>query len=160
VADDRWERFRERRARYEKNRSIVEKTTITSSGGDRIPAARALKQPDITVEGLIDRGELSLAISSRSRAIDLASIETDFKYEGYIQRQHATIDRQRRQEGRGIPSDFTFAGIPGLSREMVERLSAIRPETLGQASRIPGVTPAAISVIAAYLDRPRSRAAV
>ena len=103
---------------------------------------------------------MTLDVSAESGAIDLASVETDFRYEGYIQRQQATIERHRRQEGRAIPADFQFAGIPGLSREMVERLSAIRPETLGQASRIAGVTPAAISVIAAYLDRPRSTAAV
>ncbi len=160
VTDERWERFQARRSRYDRNRSIVEAAVVSSVNGGRIPAPRALKQPEIRLSNLVDAGELTLDIDVAARDIDLASLETDFKYEGYIQRQHAAVERQRRQEGRTIPAGFQFAGIPGLSREMVERLSAIRPETLGQASRISGVTPAAISVIAAYLDRPRSRAAV
>ena len=160
VTDERWERFQARRSRYDRNRSIVESAVVSSVNGDRIPAPRALKQPEIRLSNLVDAGELTLDIDVAARDIDLASLETGFKYQGYIQRQHAAVERQRRQEGRAIPAGFQFAGIPGLSREMVERLSAIRPETLGQASRISGVTPAAISVIAAYLDRPRSRAAV
>jgi tRNA uridine 5-carboxymethylaminomethyl modification enzyme len=160
VSDARWDRFADRRARYERNRSIVERSSVASASGERIPAGRALKQPDVSLEALVDGAALALDLDPSSRALDLASIETDFKYEGYIQRQHAAIERHRRQEGRSIPREFEFTGIPGLSREMVERLSSIRPETLGQASRIPGVTPAAVSVIAAYLDRPRTRAAV
>ena len=71
--------------------------------------------------------------------------------EGYLRRQELAVDRQRRQEGRAIPEGFVFAGIPGLSREMVERLSHIRPATLGHASRIPGVTPAAVALIASWI---------
>ena len=82
------------------------------------------------------------------------------KYAGYIERQTASIARQQRQETRVIPRGFSFTGIPGLSREMVERLTTIQPETLGQAARIPGVTPAAVAVLAVYLDRPRSPAAL
>ena len=60
-------------------------------------------------------------------AIDIASVETEFKYEGYLKRQELAVERQRRQEGRAIPEGFVFAGIPGLSREMVERLSQYSP---------------------------------
>ena len=65
----------------------------------------------------------------------------------------ASVERQRRQEGRAIPAALSVRGMPGLSREMVQRLAEVRPATLGQASRIPGVTPAAVAVVAA---RPRS----
>ena len=99
-------------------------------------------------------GDLALDVDSCDRTIDIASLETEFKYEGYLARQRLSVERQRRQEGRTIPADFVFVGIPGLSREMTERLTAIRPGTLGQASRIPGVTPAAVAVIGAYLDKP------
>jgi tRNA uridine 5-carboxymethylaminomethyl modification enzyme len=122
-------------------------------GTERIPAARALKQPEIRLTDLLARGELVLQIDPRASDIDLASVETEFKYEGYLKRQLATIERHRRHEHRAIPSDLEFSGIPGLSREMVERLSTVRPPTLGQASRIPGVTPAAVAVIAAYIER-------
>ena len=70
------------------------------------------------------------------------------------------MDRQRRQESRIIPENFVFAGIPGLSREMVERLSHLRPATLGHAARIPGVTPAAIALIASWIQNARTSTAV
>ncbi len=63
------------------------------------------------------------------------------------------IERTEKDERRSIPTTFLFAGIPGLSREVVQRLTEVRPETIGQASRIPGVTPAAVAVIAAYVRR-------
>ena len=160
VDDERWERFSERKARYEHNRTIVERASVVTSTGARMPAARALKQPDVRLSSLIEERQLTLELDPSSRDIDVSSVETDFKYQGYIRRQSVAVERQRRQESRAIPDDFTFAGIPGLSREMVERLSAIRPQTLGQASRIPGVTPAAVALIGAYLDRPRTRAAL
>jgi tRNA uridine 5-carboxymethylaminomethyl modification enzyme len=160
VDDERWERFAERKGRYERNRVSVARATVSASNGARLPAVRALKQPDVRLSMLVEQGEIALELDPSSRDIDLASVETDFKYEGYIQRQAVAVARQQRQEGRAIPDDFDFARIPGLSREIVERLSAIRPQTLGQASRVPGVTPAAVAVIGAYLDRPRARSAL
>ena len=160
VDDRRWERFEARLARYERNRASIGSASVTVANGERVPAARALKQPDVRLEHFIAARELRLDIDESSRDIDLASIETEFKYEGYVKRQSAAVERQRRQEDRAIPEDFVFIGIPGLSRESVERLTSIRPSTLGQASRIAGITPAAVAVIAAYLDRPRSRATV
>ena len=154
VDDERWDRFERRRDRYDRNRVAVQAATIMVNG-KRLAAERALKQPDVRLETLHETSQIALDIDASSRDVDLASVETDFKYEGYVQRQRSAIERQRRQESREIPSDFVFAGIPGLSREMIERLSAVRPETLGQASRVPGVTPAAVAVLAAYLDRPR-----
>ena len=160
VDDRRWERFETRLARYERNRASVASASVTLASGERVPAARALKQPEVRLEQFIASGELRLDIDASSRDIDLGSVETEFKYEGYVRRQSAAVERQRRQEDRAIPEDFVFIGIPGLSRESVERLTSIRPSTLGQASRIAGITPAAVAVIAAYLDRPRSRATV
>ena len=160
VDDERWDRFVARKTRYERNRSLVASASVTLASGERVPAARALKQPDVRLETLAADGQVRLDIDAEARDIDIASIETEFKYEGYVRRQEAAVERQRRQEDRPIPGDFEFAGIPGLSREAVERLSSVRPGTLGQALRIPGITPAAVAVIGAYLDRPRSRAAV
>ena len=155
VDDVRWDRFSRRHERFERNRDVIQRSSVAVPSGERVPASRALKQPDVRLETLVADGQLLLEIDASSRDIDLASVETAFKYEGYLRRQEASVERQRRQEGRHIPVEFAFAGIPGLSREMVERLSSVRPGTLGQASRIPGVTPAAVAVIAAYLDRPR-----
>jgi tRNA uridine 5-carboxymethylaminomethyl modification enzyme len=152
VTDARWDRFVTRRARFDRNRSIVSRAQVTVSGF-RVPAGRALKRPAVRLEALVHGGQLPLDIAPADRGLDIASVETEFKYEGYLKRQRASVERARRQETRPIPDTFEFRGVPGLSREMVERLSERRPATLGQASRIPGVTPAAVAVIAAYLDR-------
>jgi tRNA uridine 5-carboxymethylaminomethyl modification enzyme len=82
----------------------------------------------------------------------LATIETEAKYAGYILQQQRQIDRLRESELRRIPTGFEFSGIPGLSREAQQKLERVRPHTLGQAGRIPGVTPAAIAVLDVYLS--------
>ena len=153
VDDRRWERFTRRRERLERNRAAVDASVVSSPSGERLSASRALRQPEVRLADLLARGQLALDIDDSSREIDMATLETDLKYEGYLRRQVASIERQRKQEHRAIPEQFQFEGIPGLSREMVERLTSVRPQTLGQASRIPGVTPAAVSLVSAYLDR-------
>ncbi len=160
VDDERWERFRGRKARFEANVEVVRRSVVSLTAGSRIPASRALKQADVTLAGLLERGELSLQTEPSARAVDLSSVETEFKYEGYLRRQAAAVEHQRRHEDRQIPDGFSFAGIPGLSREMVERLSHLRPATLGRALRIPGVTPAAVAVIASHIERSRTGSAV
>ena len=153
VTPERWERFAARRSRFDANMATVRRTSISVGSGERLPAARALKHPDVRLAALGDAGQLSLQIDPRDAAIDVASVETEFKYEGYLRRQAVVVDRQRRQESRRIPPDFVFHGIPGLSREVVHRLTQVRPSTLGQASRIPGVTPAAVALLGTHLDR-------
>ena len=154
VGEEQWDRFSRGRDRFTRNCEVVRRSVVSVPSGARVPAARALKQPEVTLAGLLASGDLALDVDARDAAIDHASVETEFKYEGYLRRESATIERRRRHEWRRIPGTFEFKGIPGLSREMVERLSSIRPATLGHASRIPGVTPAAIAIIAAHLDRP------
>ncbi len=158
VSDARWDRYRGRRARFDKNCETIRTTTVTVPNGSRVPAARALKQPEVSLDGLVAAGELAFDTTEASRLLDLASTETEFRYEGYLRRQFASVERLRRQEGRAIPDAFPFASIPGLSREMVQRLGEVRPATLAQASRIPGVTPAAVAVVAAYIDKASRRA--
>jgi tRNA uridine 5-carboxymethylaminomethyl modification enzyme len=85
----------------------------------------------------------------------LPTVETESKYSGYIQQQERQIERLRNAERRQIPPDFGFAAIPGLSREIQAKLEKVRPATLGQAARIPGVTPAAIAVLDVYLSMSR-----
>lgn len=80
-------------------------------------------------------------------------IETEFKYEGHLGRQQAQIERMSRQEARGIPQDTDYAEVRGLKREAQMRFSEIRPTTLGQASRIPGITPADIAILMVWLER-------
>ena len=86
-------------------------------------------------------------------SFDLASVETAVKYVGYLKRQESEIERAHKTERRAIPPDFPFDRVPGLSREVVQRLSQVRPDTLGHALRIPGVTPAAVAVLSSYVGR-------
>lgn len=156
VDDEQWGRFESRRSRFEQNCEAVRAAAVTTASGRRIPAHRALKQPDVSLQSLVDGGQIRFESGSGSRALDLASVETEFRYEGYLRRQLASVERLRRQENRRIPEGFPFHTVSGLSREMVQRLTEVRPETLAQAGRIPGVTPAAVAVVAAHLDRRNS----
>jgi tRNA uridine 5-carboxymethylaminomethyl modification enzyme len=83
---------------------------------------------------------------------ELKSVETEIKFAGYLDQQRKAIDKLKNAEQRAIPAGFEYAGISGLSREMQETLNRVRPQTLGQASRIPGVTPAALSLLHIYLE--------
>jgi tRNA uridine 5-carboxymethylaminomethyl modification enzyme len=80
-------------------------------------------------------------------------VEIEVKYKGYIDKQHLEIQRNAKEEQTRIPADFVYSGIPGLSAEMVEKLTKVKPLTLGMASRIPGVTPAALALILVYLKK-------
>ncbi len=82
----------------------------------------------------------------------LTTVETETKYSGYIAQQERQIDRLKNSERRQIPGDFAFRTIPGISREVGEKLERVRPVTLGQAARIPGVTPAAVAILDVYLS--------
>jgi tRNA uridine 5-carboxymethylaminomethyl modification enzyme len=82
----------------------------------------------------------------------LSTIETEARYAGYIAQQERQVERLKDAERRRIPAAFVYVGVPGLSREVQQKLERVRPETLGQAGRIPGVTPAAIAVLDVYLS--------
>jgi tRNA uridine 5-carboxymethylaminomethyl modification enzyme len=152
VSDAQWSRFEARRARFLSNSSRLLHTQIRIAGTTRV-AAELIRQPTIRLADLIDRGDVVLELEDESRELDVASVETAVKYEGYLKQEAARVARASRQERRRIPEEFPFARVPGLSREAVQRLSQVRPETLGQASRIPGITPAAIAVLGAFIGR-------
>src|SRR5262249_31795435 len=129
------------------------------------PLAQLLRRPEIMIEHLVpvlservpdffDREDLAYdvrrampdeALPSAVRN-ELKSVETEIKYEGYLQQQQRAIERLKKAEQRNIPEWFDYKSVSGLSREMQEKLIKIRPRTLGHASRIPGVTPAAVSL--------------
>ena len=154
VDDARWERFDARKGRFERNLAVLDATNLRSASGERMPASQLLRQPEVRLADVIAAGRLpQFAIDPADAPIDLASAETAVKYAGYLRRQESEIARSRKDELRRIPADFPFDRVPGLSREVVQRLSQIRPDTLGQALRIPGVTPAAVAVLGAFVGR-------
>ena len=151
VDDERWAIFEERRARFERNRTRATTTRIVLDGR-RLTAGKALGQPELTLAAVRDAG-YTLETDGDHGQLDASSIEAEFRYRGYL-RQHETQNaRMAASERRRIPRDFEYRGVPGLSREVVERLSTVRPETIGQASRVPGVTPAAVAIVASRLSR-------
>jgi tRNA uridine 5-carboxymethylaminomethyl modification enzyme len=139
------------------------------------PLAQLLKRPEITIEQLADvlrdlapdffeqdavspshaireNPSKSVAILPSQARNELKSVETEIKYAGYLNQQQRSIDRLKKAEQRNIPEWFDYSSVSGLSREMQEKLLKIRPRTLGHASRIPGVTPAAISLVNVYIE--------
>ncbi len=153
VDDERWTRFLDRRQRLDRNLVTLGETRVRTASGARIPANQLLKQPEVRLEAMIADHHVRLELSDINPSVDLLSVETEVKYEGYLRRQAQDIERARRTEKRRIPRDFPFDIVPGLSREVVQRLSQVRPDTLGQAMRIPGVTPAAVAVLSCYVAR-------
>jgi tRNA uridine 5-carboxymethylaminomethyl modification enzyme len=153
VDDLRWERFQARKQRYDANIDVLQRSWVRVEGGAKVPATQALRRPELTLSQLEANGDVAITTAPGDRLLDVSSVETTVKYEGYLLRQNQAVARAQHAERRRIPEAFPFEKVPGLSREMVQRFSETRPETLGQAQRIPGVTPAAVAVVGAYLDR-------
>ena len=154
VDDERWARFESRRARFERNLKTLDATLVRTSSGDRVPASQLLRQPETRLADLLEEERLAgFEVDLADATLDIASAETTVKYAGYLRRQESEIERGRKDERRRIPADFPFDRVPGLSREVIQRLTQIRPDTLGQALRIPGVTPAAVAVLGAFVGR-------
>ena len=152
---------------FSENREL---RTENLSGAVGSTLAQILKRPEVTIEQLapvlcklipetiaqIDasaaayvRGEGALPAAVRN---ELKTVETTIKYAGYLQQQERAIERLKKAEQRTIPEWFDYKAVSGLSREMNEKLQRVRPRTLAQASRIPGVTPAAVSLINVYIE--------
>ena len=113
-----------------------------------------MKRPELGYAALVGLPLLGPGVDDPAVA---EQVEIGVKYAGYLDRQDEEIQRQRRHEDTAIPDDFDYAGLPGLSAELQGKLAAVRPETIGQAQRIPGMTPAAISLLLVQLARRKGR---
>lgn len=153
VDDEQWEVFQARRARYESNAAALETIQVRAPDGRSTTASRLLKQPEVRLADLVADRRVHLEIDANRAELDVTSLETAIKYAGYLVQEEARAERAKREDRRRIPPGFSFQSIPGLSREVVQRLTQCRPVTLGQAARVPGVTPAAVAVLSAYLRR-------
>ncbi len=137
-----------------------------SAAGQTI--AQFLKRPEVTIEQLIPllkslspaffdhnasaSSATSASLISSQLRNELKSVETEIKYEGYLLQQQRAMERLKKSEQHAIPEWFDYRSVSGLSREMQEKLTKVRPRTIGQASRIPGVTPAAVSLVNVYIE--------
>ena len=167
VDDARWDRFRDGRARADRALAWLVGREITPTApmrrrvrerlgfelGERpIRLDRLLARPGVDLDGLqsVLPGEHPLA---DLRGHERGHVECRAHYDGYLKRQEEEVARYRGAEERTIPDAFSYRGLSGLSAEIVEKLEQVRPRTLGQASRIPGLTPAAISLLEILLAR-------
>jgi tRNA uridine 5-carboxymethylaminomethyl modification enzyme len=153
VGDEQWELFERRRSRYERNSRVLEETYVHAPSGQRMTAAQLLRQPQARLTELLGAGHVKLDIDPELPDHDLTTVETTIKYAGYLAQETSRAESATRTDRRRIAPEFPFEAVPGLSREVVQRLVEIRPETLGQASRIPGMTPAAVAVLGVFLNR-------
>jgi tRNA uridine 5-carboxymethylaminomethyl modification enzyme len=151
VDDVRWQAFEARQERLAKNVATLRSTTVSAPSGASVSAEAALRWQTVSARSLIADG---VALEDGAAAgHDLGTLQTEIKYSAYLRRQEAEIRRARQAEYQRIPTDFSFVGLPGLSAELTQRLSQIRPESLGQAGRVPGMTPAALVLLHAVLSR-------
>ena len=118
-----------------------------------VRAIELLKRPEIGYDALIKMS----GVASTLNLDEAAELETEIKYEGYVRRQAEAVERFARLEDTTIPDWVDFKGVMGLSTEVSERLCAVRPRSLGQAARMPGITPAAISILAVHIKSRRDR---
>jgi len=153
VHDEQWEQFTRRRDRYQRNARLLDETSVRSETGHRMPASQLLRHPDVKLADLVATGGVQIDLDPESPEHDLATLETTIKYKGYLDQEMARVERSRRDDRRRIAPEFPFQDVPGLSREVVQRLTQIQPQTLGQAARIPGMTPAAVAVLGVFLNR-------
>jgi len=175
IGDAAWAEYEAKQARAVALEKLL--GTGKASGGEW-PAgqtwAQVLRRPEVTIETIwpalreqladavfapwMDGGaDGHLATATRN---ELKTVETEIKYAGYLDQQKKAIEKLKKAEERGIPEWFDYTQVSGLSREMQEKLTRVRPATLGQASRIPGVTPAALSLVNVFIEIQGRRASV
>ncbi|MGE3261408.1 MAG: tRNA uridine-5-carboxymethylaminomethyl(34) synthesis enzyme MnmG [Bacteriovoracia bacterium] len=145
---------------FEENPSYYEERGITSMR-DRLSMRELLKRPEWNIPRMLEAGFLEKGAYESEPWLERfiqEAVEIDVKYEGYVKRELELMDRMNSQDGKRIPADFTYSEVGGLSHEVIERLQRVRPTTLGQALRIPGVTPSAGALLYVHLERGHGRA--
>jgi tRNA uridine 5-carboxymethylaminomethyl modification enzyme len=172
VDDERWAFFEAKRAGSELELTRFRDTRIKAaeipaewstrvlgetSTRDALSAFDLLRRPEVSYEHVTELiGAMSKPEDNRLAAQIRVQLEVAAKYSGYIERQEEEIARQRRNEETRLPSDLDYARVAGLSNEVRQKLEQIRPATVGQAARVAGVTPAAVSILLVHLKKSRA----
>jgi len=166
VDEARWARFTAKRARLTEVLEALEQVQVRPDAATRerlagiqavapgkaVPLAQILRQPQVEIRDLAAFWEPLAAADPEV----LAEAETQVRYAGYLERQAELAERQADMEGAPLSPDLDYAAVAGLTREAVEKLSRLRPLTLGQAGRISGITPAALACLDIHLRRSRA----
>jgi len=163
VTGEHWNQFLERRARIVRLRELVQTSRVNTEHSffvsrglefrSRPSFIELVRRPEIHLADLIAEGVIETETLRRE---DIVSLETSIKYEGYLKQQEREVEKLRKAESKRLPPDLDYTAMPGLSREIVEKLNRIRPQSIAQASRIPGITPASISILLFHLELRRN----
>jgi tRNA uridine 5-carboxymethylaminomethyl modification enzyme len=164
LRQDRYQEFVDKTARKERLRDFFRRTTISvksegysqfslESGvslAEAVNLGQLAKRPEVLPEHLAQL--LPQSLREMTDLEELTTVVTDFKYEGYLVSQENLVARMAKAAERNIPQSLVYSQLPGLSNEMVERLNRVKPRTIGQAMRIPGITPAALSLLTIHVE--------
>jgi tRNA uridine 5-carboxymethylaminomethyl modification enzyme len=164
VDEPRWRRFCERREAIEREQQRLQSLCVQPNSAAAEALSVLLERPlqrELRASELLRRPELDYhsltAIDGIGPGVDAADVaeqvEIQAKYAGYLDRQHAEIVRQQQHQDQPLPLDFDYTMVRGLSNEACEKLQVVRPETIGQAARIPGITPAAVSLLLVHIKK-------
>jgi tRNA uridine 5-carboxymethylaminomethyl modification enzyme len=174
VDDARWARYEARRAAYDRAWDRAQKATVTGTpavndalarlgsaplADRRCSLAELLRRPELDVAGIETIAAAAGIAPFDGDRTAIEQVEIELKYEGYLRRQRSDAEKVARADEVRLPEELDYAAIPGLSREVIEKLTAQRPRSLGQAARISGVTPVAVSILMTHLALTRRRAA-
>ena len=165
ASQERYERYLRKKENVEKESARLTETTFapgevndflknhgTSPVQGRVSMAELLKRPQISYS---DLAEIDNDSRPQLSYHEVTQLEVQIKYEGYIQKQLTQIERFRRLEDKALPQDMNYDCVEGLRIEAAQKLNQLRPESVGQASRISGVSPADINVLLVYLEKKR-----
>ncbi|MBU2967676.1 tRNA uridine-5-carboxymethylaminomethyl(34) synthesis enzyme MnmG [Amphritea sp. 2_MG-2023] len=162
VNDERWQRFCDKREAVELENQRLKETWIQPGTPEADVLNAKLQQPinrEYNLKDLVKRPELNYAAVAGLKGVPVTDpqvaeqVEIQIKYAGYIDRQKEDIEKVRRQEDTLLPLDFDYASVGGLSNELTSKLEQVRPESIAQAARIQGMTPAAISLLLIHLKK-------
>jgi len=145
IDDERWTAFNRKRDSIAAEAERLKSTYVSAGFRKTSSIYELLRRPEVTYSSVVE--------APVSDPVVAEQVEIQAKYEGYISRQRAEVERRRAAEDARLPADFDYQEVRGLSTEVQQKLNRYRPETIGQASRISGVTPAAISLLLVHLKR-------
>ena len=145
VDDARWDAFNRKRDAIVREQERLKSTYVSAGFQQRHSLLELLRRPDVTYASLVEEPTVDLLVAEQ--------VEIQAKYEGYIERQREEVERHSKLETLALPPDIDYCVVRGLSAEVQQKLNWHRPQTVGQASRISGVTPAAISLLLVHLKR-------
>jgi tRNA uridine 5-carboxymethylaminomethyl modification enzyme len=145
IDDARWGAFNRKRDAIVREQERLKSMYVSAGFQQRHSLLELLRRPDVTYASLVEEPTVDSLVAEQ--------IEIQAKYEGYIERQREEVERHSKLETLGLPPEIDYCAVRGLSAEVQQKLNWHRPQTVGQASRISGITPAAISLLLVHLKR-------